>query len=37
MSGKHRVAFQDPRSAVAQGYNGCATCMPEFDTDKDTK
>jgi hypothetical protein len=34
MSGKNRVAFHDPELALKQGYNGCATCMPEIDTDK---
>jgi len=34
VSGRNRVAFQDARSAVARGYNGCATCMPEIDTDR---
>ncbi len=33
MSGRNRVAFQDPEAAIRRGYNGCATCMPEIDTD----
>jgi hypothetical protein len=35
MIGSNRVAFQDPLSAIRRRYNGCATCMPEIDTDKD--
>ncbi len=34
MSAKNRVAFKDPTIAVNQGYNGCANCMPEIDTDR---
>lgn len=33
MSGKNRVAFSDPDTAVNKGYNGCAYCMPEINTD----
>lgn len=33
MSPTNRVAFRDIERAIHQGYNGCATCMPEIDTD----
>ncbi|MEN6317351.1 MAG: C13 family peptidase [Syntrophaceae bacterium] len=33
MSNRNRVAFADVNHAISQAYNGCATCMPEIDTD----
>lgn len=33
MSNKNKVPFDDLELAIKRGYNGCKTCLPEYDTD----
>lgn len=33
MSGRNKSAYRDVQLALGHGYNGCRTCLPEYDTD----